>query len=153
MTEYEKLHPEAELWLEALESGRFKQARNVLCKVTPQGDRHCCLGVACVVAKKNGKKVIINEKQTLLPTNHKIKSFNGEDAELPSNVQNWLGLKTECGGFSDRPLNHSDLDNSLAAKNDKGANFKQIASLIRKHADKLFTKSALKRATPKNKTT
>jgi len=55
------------LWLEALRSDEYKQGTDTLCTPTVDGDRHCCLGVACEVAVKAG--IFITKKiwQAVLP--------------------------------------------------------------------------------------
>lgn len=39
-----------ELWIEALRSGKYKQARNTI----KRGDSFCCLGVLCDLSRKDG---------------------------------------------------------------------------------------------------
>lgn len=110
-----KLNPVAQKWVEALRSGKYEQATKRL----RQGNRFCCLGVAC----------------DLYATEHDKQwdrtYFDGEYAVLPQSVQKWLGLKTDIGGCTSEWRCLSD-------ENDHGATFDEIADLIEQHADELF---------------
>lgn len=39
-------------WVEALQSGKFRQGRSLLRRTTPSGLRHCCLGVLASLPAK-----------------------------------------------------------------------------------------------------
>lgn len=46
------------LLVDALRSGEFYQGHNKLKQISPSGaERYCCLGVACVVAMRNGLEI------------------------------------------------------------------------------------------------
>lgn len=67
-------------WVEALESGKYKQGRK--CLQTDTG-RYCCLGVGCVVfvSEKKLRFFTINEKQ---------KRLAGYTPTAQENAPNWL---------------------------------------------------------------
>lgn len=114
-------------WVRALRSGKYKQARKVLCD--PQKESYCCLGVACELAIADG--VSLTKKQL-----KNICYYGGESKFLPSRVVEWLDIADTFGVFG-------EFDNqSLAIKNDDGYSLNEIADLIVKHQDRLFTKHA-----------
>lgn len=105
------------LWVEALESGRFRQGRERLKRVTLGAYEYCCLGVACEVAMDNGAPVV----ETLIDGSIK---FNGSIGYLPEEVQDWLGVDDEDPALDSRT--------SAAQANDgKGMRFTEIAALVR----------------------
>lgn len=72
------------LWVEALRSGKYKQARAMLENVGTGG--MCCLGVACRVAMDAGLPV---ERTT--DWSGRVR-YDGHDALAPLSVLEWLGL-------------------------------------------------------------
>ena len=132
------LNPNAQKWVEALESGEFKQASMYLHKVELDGDEFCCLGVACKLAVDEG----------VIPK-PKLNDYDGYDkyyvyghlgidnsaSVLPIEVRDWLGLKSSTGAYLDRG---SCLFNSLANQNDTGASFERIAEIIKNKPEGLF---------------
>lgn len=89
-----------EKWIQALRSGDYKQGRKQL----SQFDSYCCLGVACDLAIK--EEIIL--------------SFSGSEGHLRSypKVQEWIGLGSPGTNYA------------LAALNDDGFSFDQIADLL-----------------------
>ena len=75
------LNPNAQKWVAALRSGRYKQGKGKL----KAGSKYCCLGVACKLYP--GK----------LPA---LRDF----ARLPDEVQEWLGLNSDSGEFGEQCL-------------------------------------------------
>lgn len=103
-----------QMWVEALESGKYRQAREEL-KVTDWSKHaaYCCLGVLCNLAVKNG-----------VCTKEDAFSTNG-DNELPRIVYKWAGLTSPNPIIGDRSaivLNDADR-----------LSFKEIAKEIRKN--------------------
>lgn len=101
-----------EAWVKALRSGDYEQGQGKL----HQNDRWCCLGVACDLAFKAG---VLSQP---IVSRMGIFRYDGDDNYLPTVVQAWLGVtmhavKTEGGSC-------------LAARNDEGATFAEIADLI-----------------------
>lgn len=125
-----KLNPNARKWIKALRSGKYKQAREKLCKVDSKGnERFCCLGVACDLFIKSGGDL---ESEDSIDG---FRWYGSDDSSLPGAVQSWLGLSSDTGN-----LIPFSFGNSLAGKNDNGASFKQIADIIEKNAETLFAK-------------
>lgn len=112
-----KLNPNAQKWVDALRSGKYRQARNFL----RSDDSFCCLGVACEISGLGAwseDAYLINEW--------------GGNKLLPGQVQKWLGLKDSVGCIVD-----NGEDTHLAWMNDHGSTFEQIADLIEAHAEEL----------------
>lgn len=105
-----------ELWIKALNSGKYEQARGQL----RNQYGFCCLGVLCDLYGKE-KNVKWTKK---LP----FYEFNTRSGVLPRQVIEWAGL-TEAN-----PLIHYTRRNpALAELNDTGKTFKQIARIIKKY--------------------
>jgi len=97
------------LWTDALRSGEYKQRALLL----HMNDRFCCLGVLCDLAIKQGLDVDMDRTQS------NIFSYDGLDNVLPLSVIRWSGLDSN--------------GESLAALNDGGASFSEIADVIEQH--------------------
>ena len=93
-----ELTPVQRQWVEALRSGKYKQAKKAL----RVGDGFCCLGVLCDLAQQAGVGKWEGAR------------FLEQVAETPERVMQWAGLKDGCGQFS---------DSSLAEQNDLGKSF------------------------------
>lgn len=105
-------------WVKALHSGKFKQGADYL----NNSDTHCCLGVLCEIAKEEGIEV-----------NSKGSTILGDSLGDQHHVQSWAGIKTAVGDLPQK-VKDSDGDRThLAALNDQGKSFKQIARIIQKH--------------------
>lgn len=118
------MNPEAKkIWVDALRSGRYEQARAFL--KLPKGDKwgYCCLGVLCEEAIKAGVKVEAREAED--PHGEVCVVFNGNSTVLPSAVYQWAGLgepNPMIGG------------NTASYHNDHaGRDFNEIADLIDEH--------------------
>lgn len=112
------------LWVEALRSGKYKQAVGVL-ESTSGG--FCCLGVACKVAEEHGVEVVYDKLGGTL---------HGNQLGYQRNVQEWLGLINGDGYPSDK-LN-VDPSLTLSSLNDSGATFEEIADIIEQHPEWYF---------------
>lgn len=116
-------------WAEALESGEYEQGFNhlTIVELNIAGETvktsHCCLGVACQVAIKNGVEITVTQGEgdgeTLL-------FYDGESGTLPHKVKEWLGLDEDHG-------NNPYLGTGSATElnDNEGLNFKQIATQVR----------------------
>jgi hypothetical protein len=108
-------------WVKALESGEYKQGASALVAVGRTHDYFCCLGVLCDMAVR--AKVIAmpnaNEQGNSL-------SYLGRTSYPPDVVRKWVGIKNR------------GAERVVAAMNDDGVSFKQIAKYIKAHADELF---------------
>lgn len=123
-----KLNANAKLWVKALRSGKYKQAKEVL------SDRkgYCCLGVACEVYQKKVGDLVIDRLSVGSVEGKKVKcvSYDNEKYTLPDKVRKWLGLSENDGCYE---------ADSLVGHNDKqDFNFKQIARVIESMPDGLF---------------
>lgn len=117
-----------QLWVHALRGGEYQQGRKCLKRVTPEGDQHCCLGVACEVFAGDGYDI-----ERLLLGNEVF--FDYRSAFLPERVQKWLGLKTRDG--------RSDTLYALFELHDSGnKTFREIADIIDSEPEGLFTWSS-----------
>ena len=119
-----------EAWIAALRSGKYKQATGTLFT----GEGYCCLGVMCVLEGKEFVKSVKEECQN--PDGYYIKgtSFNGVP---PDEIAiEMYGLRSNLGSPAD--INGS----TLAALNDNGSTFEEIADLLEKNPDEYFTKTA-----------
>lgn len=113
------MNPNAQKWVEALESGEFEQGKRKL----QTGDAFCCLGVACVVyERETGERLTRNSIGSIYGTTLNT-SVGGGD------VREWLGLRKHHGAFDGGIL--IDL-------NDKGKTFPEIAAIIRSEPKGLF---------------
>lgn len=95
----------AKKWVEALRSGKYGQARNVLKE--SRKNEYCCLGVACVISKVKKTKLLFNEW---------IEDY------VVDGIKNFP--KELIGGFG------NDLAYELSKMNDNGKSFDEIADWI-----------------------
>jgi hypothetical protein len=81
----------ARRWADALESGQYKQARGLLCRVDREtGTRsYCCLGVLCELAIEDGVPVSVHEHKTEYGHGHV--AFDKSGSYLPESVVKWAG--------------------------------------------------------------
>jgi hypothetical protein len=108
------------LWLKALRSNKYKQAKGVL-KNT--GNEYCCLGVLCDISNLGSF------------TDAGDYDCGGTDKHrriLPEAVRRWVNLKDKTGSYGVTSLtDQNDFNNKT---------FKQIANLIEKNSEELFEK-------------
>lgn len=105
-----------ELWVAALESGKYKQGRGVL---RDDQQQFCCLGVlADLHRKETGGRWKVQSR------GDDSRAYLGSTGVLPQEVMDWAELK------DDNPTAGSL---SLAEHNDNGNSFAKIASIIRNH--------------------
>jgi hypothetical protein len=121
----------ADMWVQALRSGEYKQGRTALCRVYEDGSKtYCCLGVLCDLYQKNrakNKKKKLNEK--ILPSSdcHNLTCFNDSSGVLPLEVKTWAGMFSPYGEHTFGKCT------SLMAMNDSNGNpFTKIADYIEK---------------------
>jgi hypothetical protein len=113
-----KFTPTQKRWLEALESGKFKQGIGNLCSLEkPRHRSYCCLGVAA--------KLLGCAEKRIAKANCVL--FDGKDTTAPDKVIKALRLYGGVGQAK-KARQHT----SLAQRNDSGDyDFKQIAAEIR----------------------
>ena len=116
-----KLNPEFKAaWLAALRSGEYTQGRDVL--MTPgDPDRHCCLGVACVITKRE-----IRPMQSL-PESADWRSWGFTSRTANEDIGGALA------GMNDGIAEERDADNTLCGEEVPGLSFAEIADAIEKH--------------------
>lgn len=122
-----KLGPNQTKWVEALESGKFKQSESFL--RTTSG--YCCLGVACAVFEDKAELVL----ETETGTGVHVWSYDGKDTLAPKYVIDALDLYGS-GGEPDKSVSESLED--LTQLNDMGRPFKEIAEVIRLNPESYF---------------
>lgn len=89
-----KLKPEVKAkWVAALRSGDYEQAQHQLQTKSPiEGDKFCCLGVLCEIAKADG--VIKNYAPDKGHTSNKVADWAGlsryDSRRIPTAVQHFL---------------------------------------------------------------
>lgn len=134
------LNPNAQLWVEALESGAYAQTDGVLCRLDVDGNPKgfCCLGVACEVYNANvpeEERLPAVVGPQLLDNNERARIYGegyvGSYTLLPIPVQEWLNLATTDGAIMGCAVN-------LPALNDDGSTFEEIAALIKQEPEGLF---------------
>lgn len=133
-----KLTP-AELWVEALKSGEFKQGQGRLLQQHDGSRYYCCLGVACEVYRRETGQGEWRERPGF-ETRLEFHEEGGKHGSvLPLSVQRWLGVSNCDGTFvSSRDQLGRALLNTLVGLNDGGYTFDQIADVIVERPEKLF---------------
>jgi hypothetical protein len=124
------LNENAQKWVAALRSGKYKQGRLTLERMD---GTFCCLGVACMVAMENGVPIerVITDNTFIRYTNA---NGNEEGSCLLPEVQKWLGLQERTGQHRRDGMAISLLDD-----NDVGEKtFSQIADIIESEPAELF---------------
>jgi hypothetical protein len=134
-----KMNPKVrKLWLDALESGKFKQVKGTLCQRSADGKSisYCCLGVLTYLHAKHVLNKTISQAfrdgdYHSLADDEKL-DFN-TTTTLPKEVIKWAGLN------NDNPytnyVKEPEIENpaTCADLNDEHQfSFKKIAAIIRK---------------------
>ena len=122
-------------WIDALRSGKYVQARNVLHRQTSEGESFCCLGVACKVALDNGLKLSVS-----LERDERGIAVRYDDtaATLPPAVAGWLGIDSD-GDVRFRPTDpdrmgdKEDPVSAIGANDSCGWDFARIADKLEQH--------------------
>ena len=108
----------AEKWAAALRSGEYEQGINRLANL--YRTKHCCLGVLCEVAIKEGVPLETSvEREFYRPST----AYDGSAAVLPLRVQCWAGMASSSGRL-DRKMP------SLMLQNESGTSFDELADII-----------------------
>lgn len=102
----------ADQWVAALRSGQYTQARGKL----RMGGSHCCLGVLCELHAATG------QGGEWKPGLGGAGAYMGLTASLPGAVEDWAGMQSDNGFLPGGP--------PLAARNDDGSNFIELADII-----------------------
>lgn len=121
MAKYE-FTPKQLQWLEALESGKYRQGKKKLYVIKEDLKCHCCLGVAMELFHPNAREM---KPDNLNPSYSKGYGVSNK-------VQKLLKLRSPEGNANDCRFT------ALSIMNDRGATFKEIAEHIRKHPEEYF---------------
>lgn len=122
----QELGPNQELWLQALESGEYKQGFDALCRVYPDGTvEYCCLGVA---------NELFSEEVIELVTEFSGSSIKGwgDEYDLATNDT------VEILKLYDNSGRGRSVFKTLVQRNDNGESFIEIAASIRKDPSMYF---------------
>jgi hypothetical protein len=104
------------LWVKELRSDKYTQGLGSLCYIGGSSEEHCCLGVLCEVAAKEGIVSIREDGH--------YRSFGDEEILLPRSVVNWADLPDA------NPVIDPENNVGAAEANDHGVPFTAIADLI-----------------------
>ena len=107
---------------EALLSEEYQQFTHGL--TSQDGFEYCCLGVACDISELGGWE----------GTSYEIENGSSDDAILPDEVREWLGLASPEGNFKDE----DGTETSLIYLNDNGISFDVIAAIIADEPNELI---------------
>lgn len=122
-----ELGPNQKAWIQALRSGKYKQAKKRL--KTENG--FCCLGVACDLTGEDWEVDYQDDRFS----DEKLFSFKGARSVLPPSVKDWLDLASDAGVIQ-LSINIPFIpvievgSRSLAQMNDDGASFEEIAAIL-----------------------
>jgi len=112
------------LWIKALRSGKYRQARDTLKADYSGGSRaYCCLGVLTNLYAKEHNMcfgAVLDRTASL-------------DSDLSRRVMNWAGLNSRNPKVGDNRLITINDGNDGCVGSIKPHNFKQIANLIQRY--------------------
>jgi hypothetical protein len=121
-------------WVTALRSGEYKQTKGYL------HDSHgmCCLGVLCDLYSKEhpvlGEWVVLSEDKEL--SHCRFEMLENYEV-LPEDVQEWANMKSFDGSYTAGGYDGTPYTESLAALNDKGYTFNDLADIIEERGSNL----------------
>lgn len=126
-------------WIAALRSGEFKQGQAALHSLTDEGERFCCLGVACKIGgatefQRYVRKHTNSEGTEQVEMTYVLYGKVGSSSEvLPPAAMAWLGV-TASNPSVNMPVG-SDYwpSRSLATLNDEGQSFEFIADALERN--------------------
>jgi len=117
------------MWVDALESGKYKQVRKALTIEENGVVGHCCLGVLSELAVQEGvippREVAYQGKGN---TYYSYGAYGSDTTVLPLEVMEWAGIVTEEGVM---PTYKGRPENTLVGLNDAGMSFEEIAAVIK----------------------
>lgn len=123
---------------DALESGKYKQARGGLRKISPDG--FCCLGVAedlipGTTWKADADDYNVDPEYYRVYHNNSVVHGERERYALTTNAMAYYGFYNYVGGRRDEGFTHINGRNynSLAEANDSRVSFSLIAKYIREN--------------------
>jgi hypothetical protein len=143
-----RVNANAKAWIRAMRLGEFRQGRGALAKLH-NGKLYCCpLGVACELARAAGAIDYTSESKTKPNGVREYGTrFGGQEAALPREVADWLGLKPgsascivngEVVAFNPRMIWKGEAV-TLTDLNDKHElTFPELADAIEANSERLF---------------
>ena len=114
-------------WLEALESGEFKQGKNYLKQIVDGEPHYCCLGIGCQLLKLEEVKPESGSDDIVAFVDSKVESNTSTAGERLMKV---LKIRDAVGSMTN--------NSSLASMNDNNVSFKDIAKFCRENPEKVF---------------
>jgi hypothetical protein len=105
-------------WIEALESGKYRQGKGALHSHDEYGDQFCCLGVACDIFKDELDLRIEPHATINIINGLTCYRYNQDAVYLPRAVGEYLQF-------------HSEQQTVYASLNDQGKSFKELAGQLR----------------------
>ncbi len=115
----------AKIWVDALRSGEYKQAKGKLATQDLKGNKEfCCLGILCELAIKNG--IALDVKYNSYSDRF---VYDNETQILPYKVMQWSGVKHNNGCYN--------TSHALSHDNDYGGTFETIANTIEEAVESL----------------
>jgi hypothetical protein len=120
------------MWADALDSGKFRQGNGALREKAPhQGhSKYCCLGVACAVYQAVTGKGMWETGRNV--ANRFIIGKDSGSTLLPRAVAKWFGFGIYDFGSNPRLQDIGGYTiSSVAANDDMGLSFRQIARIVR----------------------
>lgn len=120
----------AKRWIDALNSGVYKQTKDVLCKLDENNKpSYCCLGVLCELYRDENhiKTAVCDSWDECFD----VLAYAGNIEILPEDVRKWAGMKTSKGILPQTDPVYQQ--NCLASINDGGAGFDEMAELIKEY--------------------
>lgn len=110
-------------WILALQSGKYKQGQQALCRKTVEGLEFCCLGVGALTL---GHKFVNNTNSFAVP---EIQLLTHPDSYYESSVTISIQMRKELG------IDDSIVGNLINLNDLMGNNFQEIAKyLIHRYA-------------------
>ena len=133
------MNTNARKWVTALRSGQYAQGKMVLHEVTPEGDKFCCLGLACKLYADEHDDILvqIEDEQGAAGRERTVTVYGGKVRLLPDSVCEWLGLRDTNGTFGGTDVKWD----ALTSMNDRGDSFDDIADVIEREPKGLFQES------------
>jgi hypothetical protein len=121
-------------WVDALESGDYKQGDGALSRKLNNGHRrYCCLGVLCELAVEEG---VISESRPVpeYPNSFQY-GLDGNLSTLPAEVRDWAGLDSGNPNLKYDHENENeaqdDMTSCVSMNDSYGVDFPGIAQAIR----------------------
>jgi len=123
----QQIGPNQRKWIDELRSGKFKQGQQWL----RQGDRHCCLGVACEVLEVK-RDCYAQDPEADDATYY----YDGYNDVAPRELVSLLALRDKNASIRDLKIGNCQ---TLTGANDSGSSFETIADFCEQHPEAVFT--------------